>query len=111
MELFPQQAGTTPAGTQGLAWHLWEITKIGNTVTWTIDGVTIATVDVTDEPFAGENIFFGQFDINASSSTDPNARSLLFGLVDNVEVIQVPEPGALSLLGFAGLAMLRRRRA
>ena len=40
VELFPQQAGTTPAGTQGLAWHLWEITKIGNTVTWTIDGTT-----------------------------------------------------------------------
>ena len=111
LALFPQQSGTTAAGTQGMAWHLWEITKVGNTVTWTIDGVTIATVDVTTEPFAGGNIFVGHFDINATSSEDPNARSLLFGLVDNVEVIQVPEPGALSLLGLAGLAMLRRRRA
>ena len=111
LALFPQQTGATAPGTQGMAWHLWEITKIGNTVTWTIDGVTIATVDVTNEPFAGENIFFGQFDVNALSSTDPNVRSLLFGLVDNVEVIQVPEPGALSLIGLAGAAMLRRRRA
>ena len=111
LALFPQQSGTTAAGTQGMAWHLWEITKIDNTVTWTIDGVTIATVDVTNEPFAGENIFFGQFDINATSSADPNARSLLFGLVDNVEVIQVPEPTSLSLLALAGVAALRRRRA
>ena len=110
IDLFPQQAGATAPGTQGMAWHVWEITKIGNTVTWTIDGVRIATADVADAPFAGENIFLGQFDINATSSTDPNARNLLFGLFDNVVVTVVPEPGALSLLGLAGLAGLRRRR-
>lgn len=108
LALFPLQTGTTAPGTQGMAWHVWEITKNGNIVTWTIDGVLISTVDVTDEAFGGDNIFLGQFDINATSSTDPDARSLLFGLFDNVVV--TPEPGALSLLGFGALAGLRRRR-
>ena len=111
LTLFPQQTGATAAGTQGMAWHLWEITKVGNTVTWTIDGVRIATADVTNAPFAGDNLFLGQFDINATSSTDPNARSLLFGLFDNVVVTDViPEPSALSLVAVGGLALLRRRR-
>jgi hypothetical protein len=30
--------------------------------------------------------------------------------VDNISVTVIPEPGSLTLLGFAGLAMLRRRR-
>ena len=111
LELFGQQSGATAAGTQGMAWHLWEITKIGNTVTWTIDGVLIGTADVTNEPFGGDNIFFGHFDINATSSTDPDARQLLFGLVDNIEVSDIiPEPGALGLVGLSMLALLRRRR-
>lgn len=111
LALFPQQSGTTAAGTQGMAWHVWEITRIGDTVTWTIDGVLIGTVDVANEPFGGDNIFFGQFDINATSSTDANARSLLFGLVDNIVVSDViPEPGAMGLLALGGLGLLRRRR-
>ncbi len=31
-------------------------------------------------------------------------------LVDNIRMYQVPEPGTMGLLAFAGLAMLRRRR-
>jgi hypothetical protein len=111
LTLFPQQTGATAAGTQGMAWHTWEITKIGNSVSWTIDGVPIGTADVTDEPFGGDNLFFGHFDINATSSTDPNARDLLFGLVDNIVVTDVvPEPGALALVGVSALLVLRRRR-
>ena len=109
--LFPQQTGATAPGTLGMAWHVWEITKIGNTVTWTVDGVPIATADVTNETFGGDNIFLGYFDINATSSTDPEARNLLFGLVDNIVVSEVPEPGALSMLALGGLVALRRRRA
>jgi hypothetical protein len=108
--LFPQQSGTTAPGTQGMAWHRWEIIRNENVVTWLIDGVVISTVDVTNEPFGGDNFFLGHFDINATSSTDENARSLLFGLFDNVEVVDViPEPSALSLVAVAGLAALRRR--
>jgi hypothetical protein len=110
-DLFPQQVGSTAAGTQGMGWHLWEITKVGNTVSWSIDGVPMGSADVTNEPFGGDNLFFGQFDINATSSTDPNARDLLFGLIDNVEVTDVvPEPGALSLLALGAVVTLRRRR-
>jgi hypothetical protein len=109
--MFSGQQGPTAVGTQGMAWHTWEITKLGDTVTWTIDGVLIGTVDVTNEPFGGDNLFFGQFDINATSSTDPNARSLLFGLVDNVEVADVvPEPGMLSVVGLVGATLMLRRR-
>ena len=111
LSLFPQQTGATAPGTQGMAWHVWEIIKNENIVTWTIDGVLISTVDVTSEPFGGDNFFLGQADINALSSTDPNARSLLFGLFDNVVVTDViPEPSALSLVAVGGLAALRRRR-
>lgn len=111
LELFPQQTGATAPGTQGMAWHVWEIVKNENIVTWSIDGVLISTVDVTNEPFGGDNIFLGHFDINTTSSTDPNARDLLFGLFDNVVVTDViPEPSALSLLASGGLVALRRRR-
>lgn len=110
--LFPQQSGATAPGTQGMAWHVWEVIRNDNTVTWTVDGVLIATVDLTSETFAGDNFFLGLFDINATSSTDPNARDLLFGLIDNVVVTDViPEPGSLSVLALGGLLALRRRRA
>ncbi|NUL81798.1 MAG: PEP-CTERM sorting domain-containing protein [Armatimonadetes bacterium] len=106
LTLFPQQTGNTAVGTFGMAWHRWRIEKLGNTVTWQIDGLLIATV--TNPSFGGDNIFFGQFDINATSSTDPNARHLLFGLIDNVTV--VPEPSSMAVLALGGLALLRKRR-
>ena len=111
VELFSQQTGATAAGTQGMGWHTWEITKNGDTVTWTIDHVPIGTANVANEPFGGENVFLGYFDINNLSSADPNARDLLFGLIDNVEVTVVPEPGAASFALLAlGATLIRRRR-
>ena len=111
LALFPQQSGLTAPGTTGMAWHVWEVVKNENIVTWTVDGVLIATVDVTTEPFGGDNFFLGHFDINNASSSDPNAPALLFGLFDNVVVTDViPEPGAASLLALGGVAAMRRRR-
>jgi hypothetical protein len=99
-----------------MKWRAWQVRRIGSIVTWTVDGLKIATIDTTMDPawaYSGSDIFFGQFDINATSSADTNARALLFGLVDNVLVTDVvPEPTALSLVGLLGLtAVSRRRRA
>ena len=108
---FPSQTGTTPAGALGFEWHDVTITKIGDIVTWDIDGVRIATVDLTATgvTFAGNNILFAHTDINATQTTaagDP----MLFGLIDNVRVTVVPEPSTYALLGLAGAALLAHRR-
>jgi hypothetical protein len=106
--LFPQQTGTTNVGSAGMEWHQVAINKSGNTATWQVDGILIATVDLTTVTLAGGNIFFGHSDINTTSSTDPNDVNLLFTLIDNISV--VPEPGTLGLLALGGLLIVRRRR-
>ncbi len=108
--LFPQQTGTTAVGAAGWAWHDSIIKFKGNTITWTLDGLLIATVDATAAgTFGGGNILFNQYDINAGASTDANAPFLLFGLIDNVRVSAVPEPG-LAAFGMIGIAALLFRR-
>lgn len=103
---FPNHTGNTAVGALGMAWHTWEIEKAGTTVTWRVDGKLLATV-VNANP-TGDNIFFGYFDSNGVASNQAISRNLLFGLVDNVQV--VPEPASLSVLGLGALALLRRRR-
>jgi hypothetical protein len=111
--LFPQQTGTTLVGSGGMAWHQVAITKSGDTLTWTVDGLLIVTIDLTTVTLAGGNIFFGHSDTNATSSTDAFDDDLLFTLIDNVHV--VPEPSSWMLAIVAALFMagcgLRRRRA
>ena len=108
---FPSQTGTTPAGALGSTWRDVTVTKIGNIVTWDIDGVRIATVDLTATgvTFTGENILFAQSDIN-NSQTTAAGEPMLFGLIDNVRVTVVPEPSTYALFGLAGAALLAHRR-
>lgn len=111
--LFPQQTGNTAVGAAGMTWHEVTIAKNGDIVTWLLGNKLIATVDISNPAvtLGGGNILFGHSDINATSSTDANDAALLFTLIDNVRVSEVPEPASLSLLGVGALALLRRRRA
>lgn len=106
LALFPQQTGVTAVGSAGMEWHFVEITKAGTTLTWHVDGLLMATIDLNTVTLGGGNIFFGHSDINATSSTDVNDAALLFTLIDNVNV--TPEPASLALLA-VGLLALRRR--
>lgn len=107
LALYPQQTGLTNVGSAGMEWHEVDITKSGTTLTWHVDGLLMATIDLNTVTLGGGNIFFGHSDTNNSSSTDPNDAALLFTLIDNIVV--TPEPGSLSLLALVGLLALRRR--
>ena len=109
LALFPQQTGTTGVGSAGMEWHEVEIAKLGNAITWKVDGLLIATINASTVTLGGGNIFFGHSDTNATSSSDVNDVNLLFTLIDNVSV-QVPEPSALALAIPAAALMLRRRK-
>lgn len=108
--LFPQQTGTNGAGVASWAWRNVQIDKIGDLVTWSIDGLPIATVS-TDGTMPGDNIFLGMFDSNATSSSDPN-DFLITAIYDNLTVTPVPEPSTylLGCLGAAALLLFRRRK-
>lgn len=86
---YAQQAGSTPVGTLGFTWLDVTVTKSGNLITWAVNGTAFATVNATAIPLS-TNILFNFFDLNATTSTDPNAPALLFALVDNVRVEVVP---------------------
>ncbi|MCA9252183.1 MAG: PEP-CTERM sorting domain-containing protein, partial [Phycisphaerales bacterium] len=106
--LFPGQTGTTDAGEIAFAWRDVVIDVNNDIATWTIDGLLIATVDLTTVTLGGSNILFGHSDTNGSASSDPNNSLLNVTLIDNIVV--TPEPASLALLALGGVAMLRRRR-
>jgi hypothetical protein len=111
LALYPQQTGNTLEGSAGMEWHEVVIEKSGANVTWTVDGVLIATVPAADDTVAGgANFFLGHSDTNGTSSTDVNDVNLLFTLIDNVRVT-VPEPGSMVMfaLGLVTLVATRRR--
>lgn len=95
--LFPQQTnsagpnapGTPHNGALGFKWRDISLQKIGNTITYLIDGVLIATVNVQDAgTLGGTNILFNHYDINAGASADANRTNLIFTLIDNVRVTE-----------------------
>jgi hypothetical protein len=101
---YAQQTGTLIDGAVGFGWHVVDIAKIGTTVTWSIDGYTIATV--TSAAFNGDNITIGYLDPLPSISDNP---ALSFGLIDNLQVVPEPTFIALSCLGAGALLLFRRR--
>lgn len=109
--LFPQQTGLSLVGSAPFEWHDVVIQKLAGSVTWTVDGVLIATVPAAHDTAAtGNNIFFGHSDTNGTSSTDPNDVNLLFTLIDNVRVEAVPEPSGASLLVLSLVVLTGARR-
>ena len=95
--LYPQQTNTAGPNAPGTAyngalafkWRDISLQKTGNTITYLVDGILIATVNVQDAgTLGGTNILFNHYDINATSSADPNRTNLIFTLIDNVRVTE-----------------------
>jgi hypothetical protein len=83
-------AGSTPAGSFGFAWQKVTITKSGNSVTWDVNDVRFATVDVSAITLGGNNIALGVSDVNATTARYP---SLVFTIFDNLVVEDIAAPG------------------
>ena len=85
--LYPQQTGSTPAGTLAFGWHEWVVTKSATSVTWTVDGKLITTIGSAFLPASfGPNIGLGMVDSVVPASTDPNAAALQFSIIDGLSV-------------------------
>lgn len=104
---FGTQTGTTLAGSTGFAWRKWQIKRVGNSITYKIDNLLIATVDASTLTFGGNKPLITFFDSNTASTT--STSRLNFMLVDNYQV--VPEPASMVALGAGALALIRRRKA
>ncbi|MFN0068854.1 MAG: hypothetical protein ACKVYV_14610 [Limisphaerales bacterium] len=103
------QTGAVQNGAIGFGWRDVAVRKEGPSITWSIDGNLIATINTaTNVVQTDGTVAVGYFD-PFNSVTD--APQFSFGVVDNVRVNQVPEPGlfALGAVG-AGVLLLRRRR-
>ena len=75
-------------GAAGVAWRDVVITRTGASLTWSIDGLPIASIDTTSLNLS-TNIFLGYFDTSASLSDNV---AMSFGLIDNVRVESLTGP-------------------
>jgi hypothetical protein len=86
-----QEGAASPAGTLAFAWHEVSIKKAASTATYSVDGVLIATVNVTDAGAqGGANILFNLFDTNGNENNDVDGTNLCFMLIDNVRITNLP---------------------
>ncbi|HWD19705.1 MAG TPA: Calx-beta domain-containing protein [Verrucomicrobiae bacterium] len=98
--LFPRQANAVgPAGAIAFKWHDAELKKVGNVITYLVDGFLIATADNRDatgggHPLGGTNICFLMFDISGPATDngchDVDGTNVLFTLIDNVRITNFP---------------------
>ena len=86
------------------SWVDVAIEKSGNLISFSLNGVVIDTYDNSSNFYSVGTILLG--------ASDPfNSVNGGNGVVlDDIVVTVVPEPGALALVGLAGLTMLRRAR-
>lgn len=100
------QTGLTSLGAPGEVWHDVVITKLGNTVTWHLDGLLLSTVNVAKFGYTlSTNVFVGQSDINNGQASPPEMQ---FGLYDNlvVETLAVPAVTITNITVSGGSAAL-----
>lgn len=107
---YAQQTGTVQDGTPAFGWHtmLIESEPALGQATFFVDGLEIGTLDTNiGSPVAvagSPAVYYADL----FSSVSDNA-TLSFGIIDDYQVIEIPEPTTLSLLVLGGLALLRRR--
>ncbi len=99
--LYPGQTGVANIGNAGMAWHTVVITKVGDVVSWAMDGIVIANVTNTLITL-NSNIFVGYQDRFATGNVS-DEPAMSFGLVDNLRVeTYVSAPLAITGIGFNG---------
>jgi len=90
--VYLQQSGTTAIGAFGMAWRDVVITKLGNTVIHTVDGVRMGVVNAAKYGInLSTNIFVGFNDVNGTQHTIAN-DPLQCAIYDNLVVESLPAP-------------------
>ncbi len=84
------------AGTPGKGWVAVEVRRIGEEVTWVMDGQIIATISADKSLFGGNNIMIGYTD-PFSSIANPGEEN--FVIFDNLEVVSLGQGDVPSLVG------------
>lgn len=88
IEEFANQAGETAAGQIAFEWVRVQLLKMGDQITWSMNGTDIVVATQETAPFSDSgNIFLGYSDWFSSVSDN---EFMSFGLVDNVKVYQLP---------------------